>query len=156
MANVIAASGTPALQRDLWRRGLYAGLVASSFNAGLYVLGHIFGILPTLKVFDSDAVQPGMAAVIVLSLVGALAATAFYRALVRHLLHPMRTFLPVLALVFALSFIAPTAMAVWSRDQVLLFELMHIVVATAVVSGLWDWQRRARSERARLSPTSTE
>ncbi len=134
----------------LWRRGLYAGLAAAAVNTGLYALGTAFGVFSTMKVFGPASAEPGLAPTLIVSVVAALAATTLYRALAPRLKHPMLVLCVVAVLVLLFSFIPPTAQTDWSRAQIAFVELMHIAVATAIISALWDWNR-TRASRPDLS-----
>jgi hypothetical protein len=144
-ANAGSKASTAPPARGLWRRAFYVGGAVTALNNGLYLTGYLLGILPGLRPLHSDTALPGMAAVTAISLFATFAATAFYRVLEFRMRRPMRGFLMMATPLFVLSFLAPTAMGNWSRAQVALFELMHIAVATAVATALWDWQKQKRS-----------
>ena len=127
--------------QGLWRRGLRAGIAAASINVVLYLLGIVFGIFSSIQVLSSASPEPRLAPILIASIAAALLATALYRVLAAHLKLHMPILLAIAVLVLMLSFVAPTAQAEWSRAQIALLELMHIAVATAVVTALWDWDR---------------
>jgi hypothetical protein len=144
--------------QGLWRRGLRAGIAAASINIVLYLIGIVFGVFSSIQVLSSASPEPRLAPILVASITAALAATALYRVLAAHVKMHMPILLAIATIVLMVSFVAPTAQADWSRAQIALLELMHIAVATAVVTALWDWDRTMSpyqhthvSPRARLS-----
>jgi hypothetical protein len=136
-----ATSNANRTWQGLWRRGLRAGIAAASINVVLYLIGIVFGVFSSIQVLSSANAEPRLAPILLFSIAAALAATGLYRLLATHLELHMPLLLAIAVLVLMASFVAPTAQADWSRAQIALLELMHIAVATAVMTALWDWDR---------------
>jgi hypothetical protein len=82
--------------------------------------------------------------VVALSLVFVFVAFALFRVLETRLRRPIPVFLSLMLPIGIFSFVAPMAMGSWTRDQVALFELMHITVVLAILVTLWEWRRPVR------------
>jgi hypothetical protein len=137
MANVRTASSW----RGLWRRGLYASAGAAAANAGLYIAAVALGIFPSLHLLGSATPQPALVTILIVSCVATLVSTALFRLFAKRTRHPFFLLATLATVVLVFSFLPVTARADWSRAQVAMVELMHITVATAIVSALWGWQR---------------
>jgi hypothetical protein len=137
----IANVRTASAWRGLWQRGLYASAGAAAVNAGLYITAVALGIFPSLHLLGSATPQPALVTVLIVSCVATLVCTALFRLFAMRTKHPFFLLGALAIAVLVFSFLPVTARTDWSRAQVAMVELMHITVATAIVTALWGWQR---------------
>ena len=140
-ADEFANARTASAWRDLWQRGMYAGIGATLVNTCLYLAANALGIFPAIQLVGSARPQPALITVLIVSLAAALGATALFRLFTPRVKRPLLLLGVLASAVLLLSFLPASARADWSRAQVAVVELMHITVATAIVSALWGWQR---------------
>jgi hypothetical protein len=145
MNATVASTGptAPAVRGpSLWRQGLRAGLVSSVVNSGIYIGAALVGIFPHIMKIDPG--EPGMTvlAVVLVSMVASFAGMAAWKLVERFTDRPLRPYLWLAGIVLVLSFAAPYAVPGTTGAQTFVQNILHVVVAAAVVWQVWRISRR--------------
>jgi hypothetical protein len=122
-----------AAPAPVWRRGIAAAVLSAAVNALIFAAAVQQRIFPTVRLAPEAGPQMAVELVIVVSVVGALAATGVYAVLRRMGQRPWRRFVTLAVVVLLLSFIVPFLLP-GTLAQRLVLNLMHLVVAGAVVA----------------------
>lgn len=116
------------------RAALLAALGAAALNAALYQASVAAGIFPRLPFFPAGPGEPmTLGPVLLVSVVAALAGVGVFAVLRRRTRQPFRAFAAVAGVVLLVSFAAPVAMPGWTGAQAGMLNLMHALVAAAVL-----------------------
>jgi hypothetical protein len=131
----------PARSGSLWRSMLRVGLVSSAVNAAIYVGAALAGVFP--HIMKMDPTEPGLTvlAVVLVSMVATLAAMGVWALVARRAERPVRSYARIAGVVLVLSFAAPYAVPGTTAAQAWVQNLLHVVVAAAV---LWEVRRLGR------------
>jgi len=126
---------------SLWRAGLRAGLISSAVNSVIYILAALAGIFP--YIMKIDPAEPGMTvlAVVLVSMVASFAAMGAWKFVARFTDRPLKPYLWLAGIVLVLSFAAPYAVPGTTGMQALVQNVLHVVVAAAVV---WEVRKLVR------------
>lgn len=126
----------PAASASLWRMGLRAGLVSSVVNSAIYVGAALAGVFPTI--IKLDPTEPGMTvfAVILVSMVASFAAMGVWKLITRWARKPFPVYAWLAGIVLLLSFAAPYAVPGTTAAQAWVQNVLHVVVAAAVLREL--------------------
>lgn len=134
--------GTPQ-SVSVWRTGLRAGLVSSLVNSLIYIGAALANVFPTI--IKLDPTEPGLTvfAVIFVSMVTSFAAMGVWKLVTRWTERPFTVYAWLAAIVLLVSFAAPYAISGTTAAQAWVQNLLHVVVAAAV---LWELRKfRTRS-----------
>ncbi|TVP51073.1 MAG: hypothetical protein EA350_00295 [Gemmatimonadales bacterium] len=136
----------PAQSPSLWRTGLRVGIISSVINSVIYIGAALAGVFPTI--IKLDPTEPGMTvfAVILVSMVASFAAMGVWKLVTRWAERPFPVYAWLAGILLLLSFAAPYAVPGTTSAQAWVQNLLHVVVAAAV---LWELRMfRVRGARA--------
>lgn len=128
---------------DLTRAGLLAGVVAGVANTALYYLARTLGAMPHDVGVGPAALPMTLLPIVALGLVSALAAAMIYGLLTRVTGRPRAVFGWLSAAVLLLAAIPPALIEGAPLGMIVTLELMHLVVAAAMLWGLLRAEGRA-------------
>lgn len=132
---------TPGPATMPWRAAGLAALVSVVVNTVLYGLAVAVGVFPVFEFVPTPPSTMALSFIWIVSILGALAGVLLFGLLRRYMREPLRAFLGIAAVVLLVSFAVPFAMPGWSTGVILMLEVMHVVVAAAVVTVVWRMAR---------------
>jgi hypothetical protein len=124
---------TPVRVQKVLYPALAAGLVAAVINAVLFWIGSATGAVPADLIIPNAGQPLTIVPVIISSVLPALVAGLVFFLLIRFTRNPLRIFNWVAAIVLLLSFASPFSIPNVPVGMVVVLELMHVVVAGAVL-----------------------
>jgi len=140
-ATVATTQETGKARASIWRPGLRAGLISSVVNSVIYIGAALAGVFP--YIMKIDPTEPGMTvfAVVLVSMVAAMAGLGAWKLMERSTDRPFRSYLWLAGVVLVLSFAAPYVVPGTTSAQAFVQNVLHVVVAAAV---LWEVRKLAR------------
>ena len=126
---------------SLWRHGLRAAVGSSVLNSIVYVGAALAGVFP--YIVKMDPAEPGLTvfAVVLVSVVASFAAMGAWKLVARFTESPLRPYLWLAGIILLLSFAAPYAVPGTTAAQAFVLNVLHVVVAAAVV---WEVRKISR------------
>lgn len=110
-----------------------AGLIAAVINVALFLIGLSTGAIPGDFIIPNAGQPLSAMPMIVASIFPALAAGGVLAVLNRFTKNPLRIFNIISLILLVLSFASPFSVPNMPMGMVIILELMHVVVAAAVV-----------------------
>jgi hypothetical protein len=136
MSTTMTRNVAPASARkggSLARSGVVAGVLSAVVNAAVFAVAVAAGIFPSLTFQPDAGAQMSVEPVVLVSVVGVLAAVGVFALLRRAVAKPVPVFLRIAAVVLLLSFVAPFAIPGTAVAQAIVLNVQHVVVAAAAV-----------------------
>jgi uncharacterized membrane protein len=111
-------------------------------NSAIYIGAALAGVFP--YIMKIDPAEPGMTvlAVVLVSMAASFAGMGAWKLVGRFTDRPLRVYLWVAGIVLVLSFAAPYAVPGTTGAQAFVQNVLHVVVAAAVVWEVWRLTRR--------------
>ncbi|GAB3641669.1 DUF6069 family protein [Spirosoma arcticum] len=123
----------PVNNRRLLTVAPLAGLIAAAVNAVLFYIGTATGAIPASLIIPNAGQPLTVIPVIVASFVPAIAAGLLLALLNRFTKRPLRIFNIIAIILLVLSFSSPFSIPNVPVGMVVILNLMHVVVAGAVL-----------------------